>query len=137
LRKLNNKPNIGDSAIWVGEIILLERLGIEVVYRCSSNEDYHPHQMKEALYGGTESRRVPKSETAILLHGGGNFGDLYKVHQRLRSRVVSSFTSSKIVSFPQTITFIEWNYLEKVKRDYSGHGKKNHSSSKFSKVIYR
>jgi pyruvyl transferase EpsO len=41
----------------------------------------------------------------IALHGGGNFGDIYPKHQRLRERVVSRFPHKRIVVMPQSVHF--------------------------------
>jgi len=41
----------------------------------------------------------------ILLHGGGNFGDLYPVHQAFRERIVRRYPANRIVVLPQTLHF--------------------------------
>lgn len=42
----------------------------------------------------------------ILLHGGGNFGDLYRHHVLLRNFLISTFAQqNKILIFPQTINY--------------------------------
>lgn len=41
----------------------------------------------------------------IVLHGGGNFGDLYRHHVNLRNFLISTFRSNKILLFPQTINY--------------------------------
>ena len=89
-----NHMNVGDSAIWLGERALLRSLGVPVAYACDQR-GYVPEHLRAALpAGGT-----------ILLHGGGNFGDLYPRHQRLRERVVRDFPEHRIVQLPQTIDF--------------------------------
>lgn len=45
------------------------------------------------------------SDTIILLHGGGNFGDLYPKHQIFREKIVKKFPNNRIVVLPQTIHF--------------------------------
>ncbi|KAI9365964.1 polysaccharide pyruvyl transferase, partial [Zopfochytrium polystomum] len=105
--------NKGDSAIWVGERILLEALGIEVVYIARTLSDFNATEMARILQvtpsEGTTTK-ISKSrkdfvESAILFHGGGNFGDLYWTHQELRNSVVNGFPQIRIVSFPQTVHF--------------------------------
>jgi exopolysaccharide biosynthesis predicted pyruvyltransferase EpsI len=89
-----NHMNVGDSAIWLGERALLRSLGVPVAYACDQR-GYVPEHLRAALgAGGT-----------ILLHGGGNFGDLYPRHQALRERVVRDFPEHGIVQLPQTIDF--------------------------------
>ena len=89
-----NHPNVGDSAIWLGELAILRDRGIEVVYVCDV-DTYTPEELRSVL--------GPRD--AILLHGGGNFGDLYPRHQRLRERVVADFPRHRIVQLPQTLRF--------------------------------
>jgi len=41
----------------------------------------------------------------LVLHGGGNFGDLYPVHQKLRERIVAQYPRNRVVMLPQTIFY--------------------------------
>ena len=41
----------------------------------------------------------------ILLHGGGNFGDLYRFHVQIRNFIVTLFPRNRIVMLPQTINY--------------------------------
>jgi pyruvyl transferase EpsO len=45
------------------------------------------------------------TDQIIVLQGGGNFGDLYPVHQKLREKVVTSYPHHRIVILPQTIFY--------------------------------
>jgi pyruvyl transferase EpsO len=49
---------------------------------------------------------VPKDVT-IVLHGGGNFGDIYYPHQLLREKIINHYRDHRIVIFPQTMHFSE------------------------------
>lgn len=89
-----NHANVGDSAIWLGERALLGERGIDVAYVCDLD-----------TYTRTELRSALGPRDAILLHGGGNFGDLYPRHERLRERVVTDFPRHRIVQLPQTVRF--------------------------------
>lgn len=51
------------------------------------------------------ARRAVPPDAVIVLHGGGNFGDLYPVHQRFREAVVREFAQHPIVLLPQTVHF--------------------------------
>jgi exopolysaccharide biosynthesis predicted pyruvyltransferase EpsI len=109
--------NKGDSAIWSGESLLLKALNIETVYVCSSlRRDYNATLLRNALvkHGGP-------SKTAILDHGGGNFGDLYYIAQELREAVVSDFPDYRIRAFPQTYKFKDQEKLEKTRRIFGQH----------------
>jgi pyruvyl transferase EpsO len=44
-------------------------------------------------------------DVTIVFHGGGNFGDLYHIHQQHRERIIARFPNHKIVILPQTIYF--------------------------------
>lgn len=90
--------NSGDSAIWLGEVALLEALGKEISYICGI-DDCVKEDIDQAM------AHVPREKTAVLLHGGGNFGDIWPTHQNLRIRLVTELTDRKIVHFPQTFEF--------------------------------
>jgi pyruvyl transferase EpsO len=87
-------PNVGDSLIWLGTIAWLARSGRGAPRYACSDVTYDPRTMARRLGQGT-----------ILLSGGGNFGDLYEAHQRLRERVIADFPDRRIVQLPQSIHF--------------------------------
>jgi pyruvyl transferase EpsO len=105
-----NHMNVGDAAIWLGERALLRDLGVPVAYACDQR-GYVPGHLRRAL---------PAAGT-ILLHGGGNFGDLYPRHQRLRERVVRDFPGHRIVQLPQTIAFEDERRLAEAGALFSAH----------------
>ncbi|WP_432570301.1 polysaccharide pyruvyl transferase family protein [Kineococcus sp. SYSU DK005] len=73
--------NVGDSLIWLGERRLLARAGTRVAYTCEH------HSLRE----GALRRR---SGTApVLLHGGGNFGDVWPQYPRFREGVTAAYSS--------------------------------------------
>jgi pyruvyl transferase EpsO len=51
------------------------------------------------------ARRRISREAIIVMHGGGNFGDLYPVHQNFREEVVRRFPDNRIVILPQSVYF--------------------------------
>lgn len=85
--------NIGDLLIEKGTESFFAALGYEVVDQRSAY-DFCPSAM----------RRVPEDAT-IVLHGGGNFGDLYELHQPFREHVIANFPNHRIVLLPQTMHF--------------------------------
>ena len=101
--------NVGDSAIWLGEMAYLRRNRNRIVYAC------HP-----SSYSPDEARRRI-GEALILLTGGGNFGDLYPENQRLRERVIADFPDRRIVQLSQTIWFTEKSELERARAIVEGH----------------
>lgn len=86
--------NVGDSAIWVGELIALKRLRCSIVY-VSSYRSY-----KESIL---RSRLAPGS--TVLIHGGGNFGTIWPECQAHREDVFASLKDYRLVQLPQSIFF--------------------------------
>lgn len=105
-----NHDNAGDSAIWVGERMLLERLGALVVYACDV-WTYSPDALAAALGDGT-----------ILLHGGGNLGDLWPRQQQLRESLLADFPGHRVVQLPQSIHFGEQASVDRFRGVVRAHG---------------
>jgi exopolysaccharide biosynthesis predicted pyruvyltransferase EpsI len=103
--------NCGDHAIWLGEMALLRQLGVKVVYECS-HETYDRAAMAAALGDGT-----------VLIHGGGNFGDLYGLYQRFKMQLLEDFPDNEIIFFPQTVMFFSTMALDKAVAAVAKHGK--------------
>lgn len=90
-----NHGNVGDSAIWLGEIAYLKRRNCQIRYACDS-ENYNEAALQRA-----------SGKDLILLHGGGNFGDLYPNHQQLKEKVIKRFPKNRIIQLPQSIHFAD------------------------------
>lgn len=102
--------NVGDSMIWLGEIRYFRRRhGIRPRY-ASKVSDFCPDALARALPHGP-----------IFLHGGGNFGDIWPVHQRFRETVLEAYPDRPIVQLPQTIQFESGENLERASRIINGH----------------
>jgi exopolysaccharide biosynthesis predicted pyruvyltransferase EpsI len=108
-------PNKGDSAIWVGEKRLLALLNITTVYvvPCCPWPDYNATQMRKAI-------EPHNQHAAILMHGGGNFGDIY-AEQTMREQVIKDFPDYPIRSFPQTLYFKDKERLKHAVEIYGQH----------------
>jgi pyruvyl transferase EpsO len=87
--------NLGDLLIHRGTEALLARHGVAIRLR-QSQRDFDVARIRRAL-GAVEG--------VILLHGGGNFGDLYPHHQALREQVIEGFPEHRVVQLPQTAHF--------------------------------
>jgi pyruvyl transferase EpsO len=85
--------NVGDSAIWTGEIEALDHERWPIAY-VAERRFHNDAEMMRRLRHGT-----------IVLHGGGNLGDLWPLHQRFRESIVDRHPSTKIVQLPQTVFF--------------------------------
>jgi pyruvyl transferase EpsO len=102
-------PNVGDSAIWLGELRLLRAMtGHAPAYVCRfDNCDWD--WLDD--FGGP-----------ILLHGGGNFGDIYPWYQDFREAVLDRFPGRRVIQLPQTLHFKSPQRLEKAARTIARHG---------------
>lgn len=86
--------NVGDSAIWLGTLAALERLGVEIGYECEP----------PAYRRGRLAARLGERGT-ILIQGGGNLGDVHRPQQQVRARVLRDFPRARVVQLPQSIRF--------------------------------
>ncbi len=105
-----NHSNVGDSAIWLGEVAYLKQRKCRIRYSCDAY-NYNPQALCSAVAAGA----------TLLMHGGGNFGDLYPLHQKLRERVVRDFPGNRIILLPQSIHFSAVEGLERSKAVYGAH----------------
>ncbi len=101
--------NVGDSAIWLGEIAYLQSRRCNLRYICDA-QNYNQEALRDVL-----------GESLILLHGGGNFGDLYPNHQELKEKVIRSFPNHRIIQLPQSIHFDEASHLARVQSVLAQH----------------
>jgi pyruvyl transferase EpsO len=85
--------NVGDLLIQLGTRRFFEQFNYNVMASRSA------YDFDERL-----ARRLGRDVT-IVLHGGGNFGDLYDQHQAFRERVIQRFPHNRIVMLPQTIHY--------------------------------
>lgn len=67
-----------------------------------------------------EGHHIPQ-ECIIILNGGGNFGDLYTLHQRLREHIVNNYRSHRIVVLPQTIYYKDEKEYDKTAIIFNQH----------------
>jgi pyruvyl transferase EpsO len=104
-----DSANVGDSAIWLGELAWLREAGVRVAYRCHER-DYDANILAQSCPNGL-----------ILLHGGGNLGDVWPRFQRLRERVIQDFPRRPIVQLPQTIHFGDPEALALARRLFDNH----------------
>eukprot|EP00835_Amoeboradix_gromovi_P001739 NODE_86_length_22163_cov_0.379442.p2 type:complete len:623 gc:universal NODE_86_length_22163_cov_0.379442:2290-4158(+) len=111
-----NHDNLGDVFIWLGEEIALSRIGVQINYHCLS----HTNQCTSVI--PTLKAKV-NEKTAILLQGGGNFGDLYRFETKLRNIYVKEFPNNVMVFFPQSIYYKNKTLMKTDSDLYSKHDK--------------
>ncbi len=85
--------NAGDSLIWMGELGTLGALGVEIAYR-TDRARYDRVELEQRL-----------SDGPVLLHGGGNMGDLWPPFEEFRRRVVADWPDRRIVILSQSVLY--------------------------------
>jgi pyruvyl transferase EpsO len=101
--------NVGDLLIEKGTEAFFKSFGYDVT-TIRSAHDFPP----------TDPAAIDPQAT-IVLQGGGNFGDLYDLHQRFRERVVGTYRKNRIVLMPQTIYFESPDRLAECVAVFSAH----------------
>lgn len=83
--------NPGDTLIWEGT----RRMLAELPHRCVRCTDCHGFGPEERLPQGT----------LILMQGGGNWGDLWPLHQQFRRRVIADHPGHDVIVMPQSVHY--------------------------------
>lgn len=104
-----NHSNVGDSAIWLGELDYLSNIGCRPKYSCDKF-NYNPDIINSYF-----------CDQGLLLHGGGNFGDLWYRHQVMREDVLNKFKEKPVVQLPQSIFFQSSEALASTQRVVAAH----------------
>ncbi len=105
-----NHANVGDSAIWLGELAYLRSLrSVSLRYTCDVHS-YSRAQLAHHVRNGI-----------ILLHGGGSVGDLWEEPQHLRERVIRDFPDTPIIQLPQSIHFQDRGALLRARDVFDSH----------------
>jgi len=84
--------NIGDTLIWEGTLHFINKLKFKCLYKAS-------------IVTFKSSKIKSSKKSIILLHGGGNFGDLWYEHQRFRLDIIQKYPEHKIIILPQTVFY--------------------------------
>jgi pyruvyl transferase EpsO len=103
--------NVGDSAIWLGETQFFREHAKPPAYT-SKLKSHDSSQMEQAIGDGT-----------IFLHGGGNFGTIWKSHQDFRLELLTRFRDQRIIQLPQSIYFDNYEAVDETARAIEQHGK--------------
>ncbi len=86
--------NVGDQAILLGELAFLRRYFPDARISFFDVDNY-----------SSGCDRFIEQSSIILMHGGGNFGDIWPRHHALRLRILDRFAHKRIVQLPQSISF--------------------------------
>lgn len=92
--------NIGDLLINLGTELLFADGGAAVHNRVSLG---NPKRLFQDRHG---------KDCIIVLHGGGNFSDLYPHHETFRHHVLESFPDTPVILLPQTVHYADRARLE-------------------------
>ncbi|WP_282166133.1 polysaccharide pyruvyl transferase family protein [Shewanella japonica] len=85
--------NVGDSLIYLGTKELFRLLNVRVLGSISACE---PSRL--------EKLKVDK-DVVFVFQGGGNFGDIYSLHQEFRHLALSRFPDNQFILMPQSIHY--------------------------------
>jgi len=100
---LPNHGNVGDSLIWQATLDILS-------HKCL--HEFHYSDYKKPSIG---------DNVIIVIHGGGDFGDVWIEEQQLRHRVMEDFPNHKIVQLPQSVYFQDDTFLQKDIERFANH----------------
>jgi len=103
-----NYSNVGDSAIWLGQVEFLKKHPLSKIIFCDSQTRL-------------DSLPTLPPETIIFIDGGGNFGDLWMSHQIFRLNLVKNYTNNRIIQFPQSIHFENESLFEETRNTLAFH----------------
>jgi pyruvyl transferase EpsO len=86
--------NVGDSAIWLGQMAYLSSRFNKSPSYISALPDHSHDKLDEAMPSGP-----------ILITGGGTFGDIWPGHQELRESILERWPGRLVVQLPQSIHY--------------------------------
>lgn len=98
--------NVGDTLIWQGTVDFLDSLPFKRKYTGDAHDNLEFGCVKDDI---------------IFLQGGGNFGDLWPLHQNFRNKVISMFPENKIIILPQSIHWEDKRKLEEDAKFFAQH----------------
>lgn len=85
--------NLGDTLIWQGTLDFLKTLPQKCIYSTYFIGDTY------------KSVATKHKDCLILLHGGGNFGDIWERCHQYRKSVIAALSDHEIIILPQTIFY--------------------------------
>lgn len=85
--------NVGDSAIWLGQVAALQQLGLKIRYVAQRKSLSLP-VLRQRMQRGV-----------VLISGGGNFGTLWPELQAHREQVLAELRDYPVVQLPQSIHY--------------------------------
>jgi exopolysaccharide biosynthesis predicted pyruvyltransferase EpsI len=102
--------NVGDSAIWLGEMAYFRDHRGAVPSYVAGIDSFSESALRA---------RLP--EGPIFIHGGGNFGDIWPRHQQFRALVLDRFRDRQIIQLPQSVHFDDPGGVDEIARAIARH----------------
>jgi pyruvyl transferase EpsO len=102
--------NLGDHLIWLGSVIYLTDILKSKINYAASLKDFSPTVMEKQI-----------GKAPIFLHGGGNLGDLFTVHQEFREQIITKYQDRPIIILPQSIFCSNLENLKKAANIFNSH----------------
>jgi pyruvyl transferase EpsO len=103
-------PNIGDHLIGLGTVFYLTDVVKTQIKYTASIEDFSEEELEKRV-----------GQAPIILHGGGNLGDLWSHHQLFREYIISKYPDRPIIIMPQSIYFANLENLKKAAAIFNAH----------------
>ena len=105
-----NHDNVGDAAIYVGELCYFRARGLK------------PSFVSDVYSHDDEKLTNAVGDGCIFMHGGGNFGDLWDWFHSFREKILERYRGRPIVQLPQTIYFRSQEGIDRTARLIERHG---------------
>lgn len=106
-----NYPNVGDSAITLGEMALLSQMGIPV------SAVLTPATARlSSLAGESDDRAV------FIINGGGNLSGLYPHHHQHRLQILRALRGRRVIQAPQSFHVADPSAVADLRNASQGHG---------------
>ena len=104
-----NHLNAGDTLIRFGEEALLRHLGVTLALTATKDYQLWRHLASAPL------------DSMVLLHGGGNLGDLYPAHDLYRRTVLERMPRNRVILMPQSIHYRDASAAQEMRKALERH----------------
>lgn len=98
-----NYPNVGDSAIFLGQMNLLRNSFPNSKFSFFDRNTYT-----------SKANILIENSSVIIINGGGNFGDIWPDHYSLRKDILKNFKKKRIIQLPQSIFFLKDSFIKEI-----------------------
>ncbi|MBD1879924.1 polysaccharide pyruvyl transferase family protein [Coleofasciculus sp. FACHB-T130] len=102
--------NVGDHLIWLGTLFYLKDVLKTKINYAASIESFSELAMEEQV-----------GKAPIIVHGGGNLGDIWSYYQKFYEGLVSKYQDRPIIIMPQSIYFANLDKLKKAANVFNAH----------------